>query len=250
MMLKKLLASMVLGYGVLYAGTINIAVAANVSYAMDELKAEFAKTNPDTNVRVTLGSSGKLTAQIKNGAPYTLFMAANMKYPQALYDDKIAVTKPVIYAQGALAYLSIHKRDFSKGIALLAEDTIGKIAIANPQTAPYGKAALEAMKKAKIYESVEPKFVYAESISQTVSYAVTAADIGLIAKSSLYSDTMKHYEEGIHWASVDPTLYTPINQGIVILKNGANNPEVKAFYDFILSQKAKEILVAYGYIVE
>ena len=250
MMLKKLLASMVLGYGVLYAGTINIAVAANVSYAMDELKAEFAKTNPDTNVRVTLGSSGKLTAQIKNGAPYGLFMAANMKYPEALYSDKIAITKPIVYAQGALAYLSVDKRDFTKGITLLSEENIAKIAIANPKTAPYGKAAIEAMKNAKIYESVESKFVFAESISQTVSYAVTAADIGLIAKSSLYSDTMKQYVEGVHWAAVDPTLYKPIEQGVVILKNGENNPEVKAFYDFILSEKAKGILVAYGYIVE
>ena len=250
MMLKKLLASMVFSYGVLYAGTINIAVAANVSYAIDELKAEFAKTHPETTIRVTLGSSGKLTAQIKNGAPYTLFMAANMKYPQALYDDKIAVTKPVIYAQGALAYLSIHKRDFSKGIALLTEDTIGKIAIANPQTAPYGKAALEAMKKANIYEEVKPKFVYAESISQTVSYAVTATDIGVIAKSSLFSDTMSQYKEGVNWAPVDPSLYTPIKQGIVILKNAKENAEVKAFYEFMLSTKAKEILIRYGYIVQ
>lgn len=250
MMLKKLLASMVLGYGMLYAGTINIAVAANVSYAIDELKAEFAKTNPDTNVRVTLGSSGKLTAQIKNGAPYTLFMAANMKYPEALYSDKIAVTKPLVYAQGALAYLSTKKQDFTKDIQLLADKEISKIAIANPKTAPYGKAAIEAMKNAKIYEAVEPKFVYAESISQTVAYAVTAADIGLIAKSSLYSDKMTQYKEGVNWAPVNPKLYTPIKQGIVILKNGESNAEVKAFYDFMLSDKAKNILTNYGYIVE
>ena len=249
-MVKKIVASLVLVSGMLYAGTINIAVAANVSYAIEELKAEFAKTNPDTNVRVTLGSSGKLTAQIKNGAPYSLFMAANMKYPEALYSDKISVTKPVVYAQGALAYLSTKKQDYTKGITFLADKAISKIAIANPKTAPYGKAAVEAMKNAMIYEVVEPKFVYAESISQTVTYALTAADIGLIAKSSLYSDTMTKYKEGENWVAVDPSLYTPIKQGIVILKNGEKNAEVKAFYDFMLGAKAKEILVSYGYIVE
>ena len=92
-------------------------------------------------------------------------------------------------------------------------------------------------------------FVYAESISQTVSYAITAADIGFIAKSSLYSPKMTKYKENIHWKEVDPKLYDPINQGIVILKNGSNNKEVQAFYDFMLSDKAKEIMKRYGYLV-
>ena len=233
----------------LFAGEITIAVAANVSYAIDELKAEFAKSNPDTKVRVTLGGSGKLTAQIKNGAPYGLFMSANMKYPQALYDDKMAITKPVVYAQGALAYLSVKKLDFSKGIALLRDEKIEKIAVANPKTAPYGKAAEEAMKNAKIYDDVKSKFVYGESISQTVSYAVIAADIGIIAKSSLYSSKMAEYKENVNWASVDPALYTPIKQGIVLLKYGEDNEEYRAFYDFILSDKAKVILKKYGYMI-
>jgi molybdate transport system substrate-binding protein len=248
-MLKKLLIGSLLFAGSLYAGTINIAVAANVSYAMDTLLEEFHKTNPNTEVKVTLGSSGKLTAQIKNGAPYQLFMAANMKYPQALYSDGIAITKPVVYAQGSLAYLSSSKQDFSKGIKLVESSKISKIAVANPKTAPYGKAAVEAMKNANVYDKVEGKFVYAESISQTVSYAVTAADIGFIAKSSLYSPKMVQYKEGINWADVDPKLYTPINQGIVILKNGEANSEATAFYNFMLSQKAKKILIDFGYLV-
>ncbi len=248
--MRKTVLTLLCAVALLSAGEINIAVAANVSYAMDELKAEFAKTNPDTKVQVTLGSSGKLTAQIKNGAPYGLFMAANMSFPEALVKDKIAITKPIVYAQGALAYLSVKERDFSKGIALLQDKSIGKIAIANPKTAPYGKAAIEAMKKATIYESIESKFVYAESISQVVTYAVTAADIGIIAKSSLYSATMTQYKENINWASVDATLYTPIKQGIVLLKFGENSKEYRAFYDFILSEKAKEIFKRYGYIVE
>jgi molybdate transport system substrate-binding protein len=248
--MKKIVISLLIMLSSLSASEINIAVAANVSYAIDELKAEFAKFHPNTKVQVTLGSSGKLTAQIKNGAPYGLFMAANMKYPQALYDDKIATTKPLVYAQGALAYLSVNKQDFSKGIELLKSDKIKKIAIANPKTAPYGKAAIEAMKNSAIYADVERKFVFAESISQTVTYAIAAADIGIIAKSSLYSSKMKQYKQGQNWAAVDPKLYTPIKQGIVLLQYGKNNAEYKAFYDFILSDKAKEILKSYGYIVE
>jgi len=248
--LKKYLFAFMVSLSTLLASEINIAVAANVSYAVDELKAEFAKTNPDTKVQVTLGSSGKLTAQIKNGAPYGLFMSANMKYPQALYGDKIAITKPIVYAQGVLAYLSVKKQDFSKGIALLKDDKIIKIAIANPKTAPYGKAAIEAIKKADIYDAVKSKFVYGESISQTVSYAVMAAEIGIIAKSSLYSSKMSQYTENVNWSPVDPSLYTPIQQGIVLLKHSKNDTAYRAFYDFILSDKAKVIFKKYGYSVE
>jgi molybdate transport system substrate-binding protein len=233
----------------LFASKINIAVAANVSYAINDLIAEFNKTNPNTKVEVTLGSSGKLTAQIKNGAPYNLFMAANMKYPEALYSDKIAITKPVIYAQGSLAMLSVKKLDLSKGINLAATKEVDKIAIANPKTAPYGKAAVEAMKNAKIFETVKSKYVNAESISQTVTYTVTATDIGFIAKSSLYSPKMSMYKKDINWVDVDPKLYTPINQGIVIINNAKDNKDVKAFYDFILSEKAKKIFREFGYLV-
>jgi len=231
------------------AGTIQIAVAANVSYAMDDLKKEFNKVYPNTKVQVVLGSSGKLTAQIKHGAPYQLFMSANMNYPEALYKDKVAVTEPVVYAQGTLAYLSHKPQDFSKGMALLKDEKIKKIAVANPKTAPYGKATIEAMKSASVYEEVKHKFVFAESASQTVSYTVIATDLGFIAKSSLYSSKMKKYKENINWKEVDPKLYTPIQQGIVILKKGEENSEVKAFYDFILSQDAQKILIDFGYLL-
>ena len=247
--MKKIVLSLLLSLFSLNAGEINIAVAANVSYAMDDLKKAFNQLYPGTKVNVTLGSSGKLTAQIKNGAPYQLFLAANMKYPKALYEEGIATTRPLVYAQGSLAYLSSKKQDFSKGIALVQDSSINKIAVANPKTAPYGKAAIEAMKMGGVYESVKDKYVFAESISQTVSYAVTAADIGFIAKSSLYSPKMAQYKEGVNWAEVDPKLYTPINQGIVILKNGEANSEVAAFYAFMLSAKAKEIFQNYGYMV-
>lgn len=233
----------------LKAGEINIAVAANVSYAMEALREAFKAHHPETRVRVTLGSSGKLTAQISHGAPYQLFLSANMKYPESLFEQERAVSKPVVYARGGLACFSATPKPFEKGMRLLTEKSIQKVAIANPKTAPYGKAALEAMQNAGITVPVKPKLIYAESISQTVSYAITAADIGFVAVSSLYSSKMKQYKEGIHWVKVDPTLYSPIEQGIVLLKKGGKDPEVQAFYNFMLGDEAKKILTDYGYMV-
>lgn len=248
--MKRILLSFLLGVGTLSAGDITIAVAANVSYAIEALKKEFNVIYPETNVQVILGSSGKLTAQIKHGAPYTLFMSADMKYPEALFSDKIAVTKPIVYAQGALAFLSVKEKDYDANMTVLKSEGIKKIAIANPQTAPYGIAAEEALRNAGLYEELKEKFVYGESISQTVTYATSAADIGIIAKSSLFSPQMSHFQESIHWRDINETLYTPIDQGMVILKKGEGNPEVKAFYDFILSKKAKEVLMNFGYKVK
>ena len=245
--MKKMILIFSLLLSTLAAGEITVAIAANVSYAIDELKSEFAKSNPDTNVQVILGSSGKLTAQIKNGAPYGLLMSADMAYPEALYRDGLAETTPQVYAEGALAILSAKKRDFSKGMMILSSKQIRRVAIANPKTAPYGRAALEAIQSSGIYDKVKQKFVYGESISQTVTYATTAADIGLVAKSSLYTPHMKRYAEGVNWISVDRKLYAPIKQGILLLKKGAGNPEYQAFYDFILSPKAKSIFKKYGY---
>jgi molybdate transport system substrate-binding protein len=248
--MKKAVLTILFSALALNAGEIKIALAANVGYAIEPLKKAFYDLHPDTKIEVVLGSSGKLTAQIRNGAPYELFLSADMKYPEALYQDKIAVTKPVIYAQGALAYLSVKQRDFTQGIVLIKSEDILKIAIANPKTAPYGTAAVEAMKNAKLYESVKDKFVYGESISQTVTYAMTAADIGFIAKSSLFSPQMAQFKQGINWMEVDEKLYTPIDQGMVLLKKGEDNDEAKSFYDFILSDKARKILINYGYRVK
>ena len=247
MRLKQVVWIYLLSVVLLGAGEIKIAVAANVSYAIKPLISAFNQVHPEIKVQPILGSSGKLTAQIRHGAPFGLFMSADMKYPQALYDEGMAVTKPVVYAQGALALLSTKKHDFSKGLALLKEKEIEKIAIANPKTAPYGVAAAEALRNVKLYEMLKPKFVYGESISQTVTYATKAADIGLIAKSSLFSPQMHHFKKGINWADVNASLYTPISQGMVILQPSKDDVEVKTFYDFLLSDGAKKILKSYGY---
>ena len=232
----------------LSASEINIAVAANVSYAIEELKAAFEKRYPEIKVGVTLGSSGKLTAQIMHGAPYGLFMSANMSYPKALEQKKMTLSKPQVYAKGTLAYFSLQERDFKDPLALLRSAQITRIAIANPKTAPYGKAAKEALQNAKVYTLLKPKFIYGESIAQTVSYAVTAADIGIIAKSALFGKQMQHFKEGRHWSAVDPTLYSAIDQGIVLLKYGEDQEAYRDFYTFIFSAEAEVIFQKYGYI--
>ncbi|MGK0256523.1 MAG: molybdate transport system substrate-binding protein, partial [Arcobacteraceae bacterium] len=205
------------------------------------------KINPNTKVNITLGSSGKLTAQILNKAPYQIFLSANMKYPNSLYEKNIATTKPIIYAQGSLALLSQNQRSFKHGLNVLKNISVTRIAIANPKTAPYGKATLQALEKLGILNEIKSKIIYAESISQTVTYTLIAADIGIVAKSSLYSPKMNKFKKNVHWVEVDKTLYTPINQGMVMLKNSEKNKEVLAFYIFMQSKQEKKILEKFGY---
>ena len=231
---------------------IKLALAGNVTYAIPELKKAFNLKYPDIKVDVILGSSGKLTAQIKNHAPFDVFMSANMKYPTQLKKDGFAITEPIIYAQGGLALITIKDLPISGNLNFLETTNINKIAIANPKTAPYGKASIEAFKNSKIYEQINSKLVFAETITQAVQYALTASDVGLIAKSSLYDKKLSQYKENKNWISVDRDLYTPINQGIVILKNAektGNLETAKLFYDFILSNEAKKIFESYGYII-
>jgi len=247
--MKRIFIFLICMTSFVFSANLTIAVAANVSYAIAPLTKAFEALYPETSVKVIHGSSGKLTAQISHGAPYDLFLSANMKYPQHLDEANLTLGEPVVYAQGALAILSNQTRDLKQGLALFTDASIKKIAIANPKTAPYGVAAKEALEHAKLYTLLQEKFVYGESISQTVIYATSAADVGIIAKSSLYAPQMLHYKEGRQWVDVNASLYTPIDQGMVILKRAKVKPEAKAFYDFMLGKKAKEILNSYGYKV-
>ena len=241
---------LMLNLNILFAGQIRVAMAANVSYVSKALVTTFHTLYPEITVQVILGSSGKLTAQIKHGAPFDLFMSADMKYPQRLYDEGLAVEKPMVYAKGRLVFFSLRKRDFSRGISFLKDNNINTIAIANPQIAPYGRATKEALIHAKLYKKLQKKFVYAESVSQSVAYAISVADIGIIATAAMYAPQMKPYKNTSHFAEVDTALYSPIEQGIVILKNAKAKQEAKVFYDFMLSKEAKEILKKYGYEVK
>ena len=230
-----------------FAGEIRVAVAANVGYAMADLVKKFNQKNHNIKVVTILGSSGKLYAQIKHRAPYDLFISADMKFPQALYDDGLSIAPPKVYAMGALICFSKKPQDFTKGIFVLKDKNIDKIAIANPKTAPYGIAAYEVLKNTKIYDDIKSKLVYGESVSQTLTYVMSVADIGLVAKSSMYSTKMRKYKKGVFFFDVDSSLYNPIKQGIVILKSAKKEDDATKFYNFILSDDAKEILLKYGY---
>ena len=245
--MKKILIIFLSLYLSSFAKELNLALAANVSYAINDLIKEFNKTNKNIKVKYVIGSSGKLTAQIKNGAPYDLFLSANMKYPNTLYKKNLTLNKPLVYAKGSLALLSTKAKGLSSKLKLLTNKDIKRIAIANPKTAPYGIASKEALKKSNLYEKIKNKLIFGESISQTVSYTVTAADIGFIAKSSLYSKKMKKFKKNINWVEVDDSLYTPTKQGIVILKKTKVKDEAQAFFNFIKSKNAKNIFKKYGY---
>jgi len=231
------------------AAQVRVAAAANMSYVMKSLIKAFVTTHPDASIEAIIGSSGKLKAQITHGAPFDLFLSANMTYPQALHQEGVGVVPPVVYAQGVLALFSSVPRDFSKGLAILEDPKVQKIAIANPVTAPYGTAAKEALERAGLYKKLQPKFVFGESVSQTVTYALRAADMGVIALSALYAPQMQRYKEGVHWVAVDTRLYTPIDQGMLLLRHAKGNETAKAFYTFIQSEEARKILQAFGYKV-
>ena len=231
----------------LKAATITVAAAANVGYAMKDLTTAFHKLHPTLHVKVIIGSSGKLSAQIQNNAPYDLFLSANTGYPQKLFEAGFTTTKPVVYAKGKLILFSKKPRDLSKGIQTLTNSDIKKIAIANPKTAPYGVAAKEALIHSGLYETLKPKFVYGESISQTMVYALRATDVGLVAKSAVFVPAMHHFQQNKNWIDISTRYYKPIPQAMVILKNTKDYESVLSFYNFLQTAQAQKIFEKFGY---
>jgi len=230
----------------LFAQT-RLAVAANMSYAIKPLIEAYQQMHPQSRIEYTIGSSGKLATQILHGAAYDLFFSADMKYPNILYDAKATLTTPVVYACGALVLFSRTPRDFSLGLKVLESPAISRVAIASPITAPYGAATKEVLVRTKLHKRLKEKFVYGESIAQTIAYTMRAADVGFIAASALYAPQMKQYQQDKHYIIVDSSLYHPIKQGMVLLGHAIDNTDAKAFYDFMQSNRAKTILKAYGY---
>ncbi len=246
--MKKSFLLLLLFLGVLSAEEITVAVAANVRYAMAELKKSF-ETKHDINLRIITASSGKLAAQIGSGAPFDLFLSANMKYPKYLRKEGLALTEPRVYAKGSLVLWSCKPIDLGSGLKILTDPEVARIAIANPKNAPYGTEALKALKKAGIYESIASKLIFGESVSQTNRYIVSeAADAGITAKSVVRSPKMAR--KGVY-IDLDPSLYDPIEQGVVLLKHARKHhfTAAKTFYDFLFGPKAKKIFEKYGYFV-
>ena len=226
---------------------LKIAVAANMQFAGKELCKSFTvKTGIACDLIV--GSSGQLTAQVKSGAPYDVFVSADMKYPVDLFNTGYSSARPEIYAFGKLVMWSMAD-NIQPSIDILKSNMVKHIAIANPATAPYGAAAVEVLNRHHLYEDVKSKLVYGESISQTNQFIISkSAQVGFTAKSVVLSSEMKG--KG-NWTDISEADYTPIAQGVVVLKHsGPHNSKAQKFYNFLFTTKAKDILRNFGYSVK
>ena len=230
------------------AESLTVAVAANVKFVFDELREEFKKSTGIEAVGV-FASSGKINAQIKSGAPFDVFMSADMEYPEALYKEGLAIAPPRVYAQGVLVLWTLHPYDLSQGMKVLTRAEVKKVAMANPKLAPYGREAIRSLEYFKLLAAVESKLVYGESIGQVNQYIdIQAVEIGFTAKSVVLAPQMLGRGK---WLEVPKESYQPIEQGIVILKYGAekNAESAKRFMGFMVSSKARNILEKFGYIL-
>jgi len=228
------------------AESLTVAVAANVKYAFEDLSAEFTRRT-GIEVKPVISSSGKLTAQIKSGAPYDVFLSADMKYPGMLFKEGLAVSAPKIYAQGALVLWTTKDADLSRGVAGMADGGVQKVAIANPKLAPYGRETIKALDHYQVRAAVEPKLVYGESISQVNQYIDTqSVDVGFTSKSVVLSPVLQGKGK---WVEVPKESYDPIAQGVVILRHGQseNGEAARKFYGFLFTPAAQGIFDKYGY---
>ena len=223
---------------------LTIATAANMQFAMDSLVHAFSEST-GVSCEIIISSSGKLTAQIKEGAPFDIFISADMKYPEELYGGGFTTAAPEVYAYGKLVLWSM-KEDITPGMEILSTDRVRHIAIANPRTAPYGEAALEVLERWGLREKLENKLIYGESIAQTNQFITSkAAEAGFTAKSVVLSPQMR--DQG-KWLDLDTGLHTPIAQGVVILKKQEPAPAAaQLFYDYLFSAAARQILLDFGY---
>lgn len=225
---------------------ITVAVAANVQYAMEELRAEFGKRD-GAEVKTVFGASGSLATQIRNGAPFDVFVSADMDFPDSLHKWGFAREKPRLYAYGKIVLWTLRDLDPGRGLGLLLDASVTHIALADPDRAPYGRQAVNALRQAGLYQRVLPKLVYAENVSQAARYVLTGnADVGFIPKSLALAKEMRG--QG-HWAELDSAAYGKIPQGALVCRYGEENhiDLSRRFLDFLHSSAARTILTKYGY---
>jgi molybdate transport system substrate-binding protein len=232
------------------AQEITVAAAADLQFAMQDVAARFQKETGKT-VKAIYGSSGNFFQQIQNGAPFDMFFSANLEFPKKL--EAAGLTEPGSYYQYARGKIVLwvpneSKIDVASGMKALLDPSIKKIAVANPQHAPYGQAAIAAMQKEGIYEKVKDKFVLGENISQTASFVVSgAADIGIVALSLALAPNMK--DKG-RYVDVPPGDYPPIEQACVILSSSKNKDTARQFLSFIKTAAIGDVFRSYGFDVQ
>jgi molybdate transport system substrate-binding protein len=229
------------------AQQVRVAAAADLKYAMQDLAAQFEKRT-GTKVDVTYGSSGNFFSQLQNGAPFDLFFSADIDYPKKLEAAGLAESGTLYeYAVGRIAIWT--PADARADVTVLRwkallDPRVQKIAIANPEHAPYGRAAVAALQKAGIYEQVQGKLVYGENISQAAQFVESGnAQAGVIAMALAVSPGMKN---GKRW-EIPADMHPPIEQAVIVLKNAASKNGARALLEFVKSEAGRTIFAKYGF---
>lgn len=231
------------------AQEITIAAAADLQFAMRDIAAQFQKQTGRA-VKITYGSSGNFYQQLQNGAPFDMFFSANVDYARKL--DAAGLAEPGTlypYATGKIVLWVPNgsKIDVGKGLASLLDPEVKKIAIANPQHAPYGQAAVAALKKENVYDKVSGKLVLGENISQAATFVASgAADAGILALALAVSPNMK--DKG-RYVEIPAEEYPPIEQACVILKSAKDKETARKFLEFVKTPTVKDIFRGYGFAV-
>jgi molybdate transport system substrate-binding protein len=231
------------------AQAVKVAAAADLKFAMAELAAQF-ETQSGAKLDVTYGSSGNFLTQLQNGAPFDLFFSADSGYPKKL--EEAGLAEPGTLREYAVGHIVIWTPSDSQinvakdGWKSLLDPRVKKIAIANPEHAPYGRAALAALKQAGMYEQVKDKLVYGENISQTAEFVQSGnAQVGIVALSLATSPAMKN---GNRW-EIPADSYPPIKQEVVLLKASKNKEAARRFLEFVNGSQGREILQRFGFTV-
>ncbi|HEY1058227.1 MAG TPA: molybdate ABC transporter substrate-binding protein [Limnobacter sp.] len=236
------------------ADTVTVATAATLRYAMDALSTRFEQATGHT-VRAVYGASGQFYSQIRQGAPFDVFMAADLEFPQKLVTDRLVPGPVVTYAEGRLVLLlprarpgaevsSLLKADPTLGDlkAAIADGRLSRFAIANPQLAPYGMRAQEALEKAGLWHAIQPRLVLGENISQTAQFVSTgAAQGGLVALSLAMAPQLA---QATQYVLIDRNQHKPLQQGMVLLRNTQAS---RAFAAFVQGAEGKAVLRKFGY---
>ena len=240
-------AVLMLGMGRAVAGEVSVAVAANFTDATRDIVPLFEAATGHS-AKVSFGSTGKLYAQIENGAPFQVFLAADSRRPEKAVKDGLAVADSrFTYARGKLVLWSTRADLADRGADLLKSGDFNRVAIANPKTAPYGLAARQVMEGLGVWGALRGKVVQGDSIAQTFQFVATGnADLGFVAYSQV-----KAWKgaAGSLW-DIPAARYPPIRQQAVLLKTGRDQPAAQAFMAFLKGEQARAVITRYGYSLE
>ncbi len=227
-----------------HAAPLTVAVAADLKFAMAELVGTFEKANPASKVAIVTGSSGKFYQQIVHGAPFDLYFSADIEYPRKLQASGLTASEVQPYAFGRLVLWST-TRDVSGGLSVLAGNQFHKVALANPGHAPYGMRAMDSLAYYGLRDKVSGKLVFGDNVSHAAQFAETgAADAAIIAYSLVLAPVM---QGNGNYFLIDERSHPPLEQGYVVLKRAAANPDAGRFARFISSGEARTIFVKYGF---